>query len=108
VFFHLLSRIKRVCVAAGAELRIAYIPARYDRNRNVLQDLLAEWSTQNAVPYIDITAAAPFAEHAARQVNYFRVDNHLNVQGHERMAEVLQDFLARTASDSPPLQPIKP
>jgi lysophospholipase L1-like esterase len=101
VFFHLLERIKHICDTRGVALKLAYIPARYERRRNVLQDLLADWSTRTYVPYLDIASTAAFEDHAARKINYFKVDQHLNELGHAQVARAMHDFLATQTDETP-------
>jgi hypothetical protein len=101
VYRALLQRIRESSRQAGAELRIVYIPARYQQQRNVLQELLADWTATHQVPYLDLSDTPPFADREAAKSCYFQVDMHINVDGHRRVAEQLVEFVgARVAAET--------
>jgi hypothetical protein len=60
---------------------------------------LAEATRSGEIPYFDLANSPQYRAYASEKDLFFRFDSHWNANGHQRVAELLSDFLLRVIQE---------
>lgn len=96
VFRDILLELSDACRRSSAELVIVNIPAKWEKTRNVIQDILAGLARTDGIKVLDLMDLLENSN--LEKSPYFERDIHLNPFGHQFVAKRLFEFLEQNTS----------